>query len=197
MPVAVPDPSEWVACADAAHWRAWLERHGAERDEVWLVTWKKHTGRPSLAWADAVPEALCFGWIDGMVKRIDDDRFVQRWTPRRPRSRWSQVNVALVERLTAEGRMTPAGLETVRIAKESGAWEAAYRPTPALPPPPALRAALRADPEARRRWERLSVTWGNRAVEWVAAAGDEAELARRVARVVSSVRETGRPGELG
>lgn len=194
MPVTVPPEDEWVHCPDAAAWRAWLEANGAERPEVWLVSFKKHTGRPSVAWADAVPEALRHGWIDGMVKRIDEDRFVQRWTPRRPRSRWSKVNVALVERLIAEGRMTPAGMETVRIAKETGAWDAAYTATPALRRPPALREALRADPEAKRRWERMSTTWHNRAVEWILAAGDDAEeLTRRAAHAVAGVRRDGRP----
>ena len=100
-------------------WRAWLEEHHATAPEVWVLYHKKHTGIPSIAWAEAVEEALRFGWIDGLVRRIDDDRYAQRWTPRRPTSRWSKVNVAIAERLIAEGRMTPAGLETVRVAKLS------------------------------------------------------------------------------
>lgn len=176
-----------------ADWRAWLEQHHAHAAEVWVLTHKKHTGVPSVAWADAVEEALRFGWIDGLVRRVDGDRFVQRWTPRRPTSRWSKINVATAERLIAEGRMTPAGLETVRIARERGAWEKAYSALKALRPQPALRAALTADPAAKARWERTSTTWTNRIVEWIGAAGSEEEAAARIDATVAALREGRRP----
>jgi uncharacterized protein YdeI (YjbR/CyaY-like superfamily) len=174
-------------------WRAWLEEHHATAPEVWMLYHKKHTGVPSIAWAEAVEEALRFGWIDGLVRRIDDDRYAQRWTPRRPTSKWSKVNVAIVERLTAEGRMTPAGLEAVRVAKERGAWEKAYTATKALPVPDDLKAALAAAPEARERWRALTVTWRNRSVEWIGGARSRRETARRIAQVVESLRAGTRP----
>ena len=174
-------------------WRAWLEEHHATAPEVWVLYHKKHTGIPSIAWAEAVEEALRFGWIDGLVRRIDDDRYAQRWTPRRPTSRWSKVNVAIAERLIAEGRMTPAGLETVRVAKERGAWEKAYSAMKALRPQPALRAALKADPAAKARWERTPTNWTNRIVEWIGAAGAEEEAAGRIAATVAALREGRRP----
>ena len=174
-------------------WRAWLEEHHATAPEVWVLYHKKHTGIPSIAWAEAVEEALRFGWIDGLVRRIDDDRYAQRWTPRRPTSRWSKVNVAIAERLIAEGRMTPAGLETVRVAKERGAWEKAYSAMKALRPQPALRAALKADPAAKARWERTPTNWTNRIVEWIGAAGTEEEAAGRIAATVAALLEGRRP----
>lgn len=174
-------------------WRAWLEEHHATAPQVWMLIHKVHTGVPSVAWADAVEEALRFGWIDGLVRRVDEDRFVRRWTPRRPTSRWSKVNVATAERLIAEGRMTPSGLETVRVAKERGAWENAYSALKALRPPPALRAALRADAAAKARWERTSTSWTNRIVEWIGAADGEEEAAARIAATVAAMREGGRP----
>jgi uncharacterized protein YdeI (YjbR/CyaY-like superfamily) len=177
----------------ADDWRAWLEEHHATAPEVWVLYHKKHSGIPSIAWAEAVEEALRFGWIDGLVRRIDDDRYAQRWTPRRPTSRWSKVNVAIAERLIAEGRMTPAGLETVRVAKERGAWEKAYSATKALRPQPALRAALKADPAAKARWERTPTNWTNRIVEWIGAAGTEEEAAGRIAATVAALREGRRP----
>ena len=158
-------PEDAIHFPTVAEWRAWLEEHHATAPEVWVLTHKKHTGVPSGAWADAVEEALRCGWIDGLVRRVDEDRFVQRWTPRRPTSRWSQINVATVERLTAEGRMTPAGLET----------------------------ALAAAPEARERWRALTVTWRNRSVEWVGQARSARESARRIAQVVESLRRGARP----
>ena len=182
-----------IPFAAVADWRAWLEEHHATAPEVWVLYHKKHTGIPSIAWAQAVEEALRFGWIDGLVRRIDDDRYAQRWTPRRPTSRWSKVNVAIAERLIAEGRMTPAGLETVRVAKERGALEKAYTATKAVPVPPALKEALAAVPEAKDRWARLTITWRNRSVEWIGAARSQKETARRIAQVVESLRTGTRP----
>ena len=95
---------------DATEFRAWLDVHHDTATELWMGLNKKHVADRGLTWEDAVPEALCYGWIDSVSQRIDDDARRQRWTPRRPGSVWSSVNVALVERLTAEGRMQPAGL---------------------------------------------------------------------------------------
>ena len=96
--------------ADAAEFRAWLAANHASAPDLWMGLYKKHVPDRGLTWADAVPEALCFGWIDSQVQRIDADAVRQRWTPRRPGSIWSAVNVGLVEQLSAEGRMQPAGL---------------------------------------------------------------------------------------
>ena len=115
---------EFFATAD--EFEAWLEANGADADEVLVRMAKKHTGVASLDWAGAVDVALCFGWIDGRSKRIDDDWFVQRFTPRRPQSTWSKVNRQKVEALIAAGRMRPAGLAEVERAKADGRWEAAY-----------------------------------------------------------------------
>jgi uncharacterized protein YdeI (YjbR/CyaY-like superfamily) len=186
-------PEDAIHFPTVAEWRAWLEEHHTTAPEVWVLTHKKHTGVPSVAWADAVEEALRFGWIDGLVRRVDEDRFVQRWTPRRPTSRWSKINVATAERLIAEGRMAPAGLEAVRVAKARGAWERAYSATKALPVPDALKAALAAAPDARDRWRGLTVTWRNRSVEWIGQARSSREAARRIAQVVESLRTGNRP----
>ncbi len=96
----------------------WLEEHHETDTEVYVGYWKKHTGKPSLTWSEAVDQALCFGWIDGRANRIDDDRYMQRFTPRRPKSNWSNVNVAKVKRLIEEGRMRPAGLAAFELRTE-------------------------------------------------------------------------------
>jgi uncharacterized protein YdeI (YjbR/CyaY-like superfamily) len=111
-----------IECPTAATWRAWLERHHETATEVWLVYYKRHTGQPSVKYHEALEEALCYGWIDGKIKRLDDQRYMQRWTPRRPRSNWSAINRALVEKLTREGRMAPAGLKAVEEAARRGRW---------------------------------------------------------------------------
>jgi uncharacterized protein YdeI (YjbR/CyaY-like superfamily) len=97
----------------------WLEQNHETADEVYLGYWKKHTGKPSLTWSEAVDQALCFGWIDGRVNRIDGERHMQRFTPRRANSNWSNVNVAKVERLIEEGLMRPAGLAAFGLRKEA------------------------------------------------------------------------------
>ncbi len=123
---------------------AWLEANGETADEVWVRMAKKHTGVPSLDWAGAVEVALCFGWIDGQSKRIDDDWYRQRFTPRRPRSMWSKVNREKVEALVAAGRMRPSGLAEVARAKEDGRWDAAYDAPSTAAVPEDLRVALEA-----------------------------------------------------
>lgn len=111
---------------DAEGLEAWLEQHGSTADELWVEMYKKHTGIASLDWQDAVDVVLCFGWIDSQRRRIDDDRFMQRFTPRRARSRWSKINRRKVEALIAAGRMREPGLAEVERAKADGRWEAAY-----------------------------------------------------------------------
>jgi uncharacterized protein YdeI (YjbR/CyaY-like superfamily) len=102
-------PGKSVSPKTRAAWRAWLERHHARRDEIWVVYYKKHTGKASVSYDEAVEEALCFGWIDGIVKRLDDERHVQRFTPRRKGSVWSAVNLRRFARLAEQGLVTDAG----------------------------------------------------------------------------------------
>jgi uncharacterized protein YdeI (YjbR/CyaY-like superfamily) len=114
--------------ADPAALRAWLAEHHATVDELWLKMYKKSSGIPSVTWEEVVLEALCWGWIDGIRKTLDAESFVQRLTPRRARSVWSQRNCEHVERLIAAGRMQPPGLAVVEEAKADGRWDKAYAP---------------------------------------------------------------------
>jgi uncharacterized protein YdeI (YjbR/CyaY-like superfamily) len=123
---------------------AWLEEHGEASEGVLVTMAKKHTGVPSLDWTRAVEVVLCFGWIDGQSRRIDDDWFVQRFTPRRPRSIWSKVNREKVEALQAAGRMREGGLAEVARAKADGRWEAAYDGVATATVPGDLESALEA-----------------------------------------------------
>jgi uncharacterized protein YdeI (YjbR/CyaY-like superfamily) len=121
---------------------AWLEANGTTSDGLWVKMAKKNTGIPSLDWTRGVEAALCFGWIDGQSRRIDEQWFMQRFTPRRPRSIWSKVNRQKVEALVAAGRMRPAGLAEVQRAKDDGRWEAAYDGMATASVPDDLAAAL-------------------------------------------------------
>jgi uncharacterized protein YdeI (YjbR/CyaY-like superfamily) len=143
--------------ADASAWRAWLAEHYGADAGVWLVLAKKGAREPtSLSYDEALEHALCHGWIDGQVKRRDEDTFRQRFTPRRARSAWSKRNVGIVERLTAEGRMHAAGLSAVESAKADGRWEAAYAGQASIAVPDDLAAALAADPRAQAMFELLT-----------------------------------------
>ena len=134
---------QYLSFAGRAEWRAWLQENHARAKEVLLVHYKKATGKQGLSVPEAVEEALCFGWIDGILRRIDAERHVVRYTPRRKGSMWSQINKGRVERLIREGRMTPAGLEQVRIAKQNGRWQAAEQLEDVDTIPADLQKALR------------------------------------------------------
>jgi uncharacterized protein YdeI (YjbR/CyaY-like superfamily) len=145
--------------ADAAEWRAWLASNHAASTGVRLVLAKKDLSAPTvLTYAAALPEALCYGWIDGQLTRRDDVTYCVRFTPRRARSPWSQRNTTAAERLVAEGRMQPAGLAEVERAKADGRWERAYTGSASLEVPDDLRAALAASADAQRMWEVLTRT---------------------------------------
>ena len=150
----MPEPDELLV-ADVAGWRTFLEKTDA--DGVWLVLAKKGTTEPTrLSYFEALEEALCFGWIDGQVRRRDEHTYRQRFTPRRSRSIWSQRNVAHAERLLAAGRMRPAGLAAIERAQADGRWEAAYAGQATIEVPAELAAALASDPKASAIFETLS-----------------------------------------
>ena len=143
---------------DAVAWRTWLEdHHDDDGAGVWLVLAKKGTTEPtSLTYDESLDEALCFGWIDGSLRRRDEATFLQRFTPRRARSLWSQRNVGIVARLTSEGRMAPAGLAEVDRARRDGRWDAAYAGPATMGVPDDLAAALAAEPAARATFDALT-----------------------------------------
>ncbi|HEX3732587.1 MAG TPA: YdeI/OmpD-associated family protein [Mycobacteriales bacterium] len=146
-----------LTVADAERWRAWLERHHSIDAGVWLTLTKKGTTAPtSLTYDQALEEALCFGWIDGQARSLDDAVYLQRFTPRRARSPWSKRNVGIVERLGSEGRMRPAGVAEVERAKGDGRWEAAYAGSASVEVPADLAAALEVQPRAQAMFEILT-----------------------------------------
>lgn len=156
IPIAAsPDGKSVIHFANAGELDAWLEENHDAVDGIWLQIAKVASEHDSVVWADAVPVALCHGWIDGQARRVDDEWYLQRFTPRRPRSNWSQINVAHVERLTKEGKMRPWGMEAVAAAKEDGRWGAAYPPVSARRIPDELKAALDASPKAAAAFAEL------------------------------------------
>jgi uncharacterized protein YdeI (YjbR/CyaY-like superfamily) len=160
-------------------WRGWLDENHTTASEVWLLYWKKGSGKPSIVWADAVEIALRYGWIDGIIRSIDEHRYMQRWTPRRPKSKWSNVNKQTALRLIAAGEMTPMGLATVEAAKASGEWDRAYTVQRSTPVPDDLKAKLKSNPDAKDQFRRVSRTRWERWVAWL----NQAEGAARTRRL--------------
>ena len=132
----------------AAEWEAWLEENHATQPGVWVKYAKKASGITSMTYVEAVEVALCFGWIDGQAKGYDDDYSLQRYTPRRPKSKWSKINCQRALRLIEGGRMRPAGLAQVEAAKADGRWDAAYDSPSTATVPPELQTLLDGHPEA-------------------------------------------------
>jgi uncharacterized protein YdeI (YjbR/CyaY-like superfamily) len=144
-----------VRFGSPAEWEAWLDRSHSQSDGVWLALVKKAAGVPGVSYADALDAALCFGWIDGQRRALDDRFFVQHYTPRRSRSRWSQINRARAEALAAAGRMRPAGAAEIDRAQRDGRWEAAYPGQRSAVVPDDLSDALAANSAARAFFETL------------------------------------------
>jgi uncharacterized protein YdeI (YjbR/CyaY-like superfamily) len=138
-----------VAFESPAAWEKWLAKHHADAREVWIKIAKKGTGIPSVSYEDAVEVALCYGWIDGQMRSLDDAFYIQRFTPRASRSKWSKLNREKVTRLIETGRMKPAGLREVERAKADGRWEAAYDAPSTARVPDDLREALPRNAKAK------------------------------------------------
>jgi len=172
-----------VFFADAAEFRAWLEVNHSMATDLWMGLYKKHVPNRGLTWEDAVLEALCFGWIDSVVQRIDDDATRQRWTPRKKSSTWSNINVAHVERLIAQGRMTPPGLAAYesRDPAKTGVYSFERDDHAFTPEHAALLAANR---DAQRWWDAATEGYRKIAMNWVAGAKQQATRDRRMAQLI-------------
>ena len=168
---------------------AWMDEHAEESDGIWLKFAKKASGIPSVVYADAVEIALCHGWIDGQAKRLDDDHYVQRFTPRRARSKWSKINRQKAERLMAEGRMRLGGLSEVERAKQDGRWDEAYDSTTTATVPEDFKRALAAEPAARDFFERLGNTKRYSFLYRIEDAKRPETRAKRIAEYVALLRE--------
>lgn len=169
---------------DRASWRAWLARNHSDCPEIWLVFFKKHTGKKSISYDDAVEEALCFGWIDSLIKRLDDDRYLRKFTPRTDTSKWSAANLARIRKLTKAGRMTEAGLAKVLP-------DAKPQPAAASKPfevPQFLADALAAHPVAKRNFDLLAPSYRRHYIGWLSSAKRPETRARRLDEAISLLK---------
>jgi uncharacterized protein YdeI (YjbR/CyaY-like superfamily) len=159
MPAVIPDPKKIKSFPSAADFEKWLSKHHDRENELWLRIYKKGSGQPTVTVAEALDVVLCWGWIDGLKKAYDERSFLQRYSPRKSKSIWSQINRENVARLIAAGRMTPHGQKQIDAAQADGRWAAAYAPirsSSAETIPADLRAAIDANARARKTFESLN-----------------------------------------
>lgn len=165
-------------------WREWLEKNHDARKEVWLIFYKKHTGKPNVSYDEAVQEALCFGWIDSIIKRIDGEKFARKFTPRKPNSSWSESNKKRAAKMIKEGKMKEVGLELVNEAKKRGEWNRASLPKKDFAIPAYIENALRSNEKALGNFSKLAPSYKKQYVSWVDSAKKEDTRKRRLAEVI-------------
>ncbi|MDQ6828390.1 MAG: YdeI/OmpD-associated family protein [Gemmatimonadota bacterium] len=169
---------------DLDAWRNWLEKNHAEKTEQWVGFYKKSSGKPSITWPESVDGALCYGWIDGIRKSIDDVSYKIRFTPRKRGSTWSSVNVRRVSALTEEGSMRPAGLAAFEALKPEKSGTYAYEQRAAAALSPEHETQFKANPKAWAFWQAKSPGFRKTASWWVVSAKQEATRAKRLALLI-------------
>ncbi len=175
-------------------WRDWLRRNHDSKPEVWVVFFKKTSPQTNLSYNDAVEEALCFGWIDGVKRSIDEHRYMHRFSPRKPDSKWSPSNRERVRRMLDAGLMTAAGKQAVARAKQRGCWDPPATSPGPLPMPPAFDQRLKRDKKARTFFDSLPPSYRRQYVDWVASAKREDTEKRRIGEAIELLRRGAKLG---
>jgi uncharacterized protein YdeI (YjbR/CyaY-like superfamily) len=175
-------------------WRSWLNENHNIVDSLWVIIQKKASKQVGLRYEEAVLEAVAYGWIDGKMKRIDDDTFMQRFSPRRPDSIWSLSNKKRVQRLLEENKMTSAGMEKVEEAKKSGQWDKAYTSRAPVQLPEDLKQALEKNPKAKENFSEFPQSTRFIYIHWINEAKREKTRARRINTVVVRAERDLKPG---
>ena len=181
-----------TSAADRSEWRAWLEEHHATEREVWLVYAKKGCGKPSITYLESLEEALCFGWIDSLIQRIDDEKYARKFNPRRAGSKWSNLNKHLAAKLVKEGRMTEAGL-----AKVDFTLPEADAPTPKrspLPLPDWLMEGLKSSPAAWENFKRMPPSHRRNYIGWISDAKRDETRQKRIREAIRMLEKNERLG---
>jgi len=167
------------------HWRAWLEKfHDVEKSGIWLVYYKQHTGKPTLEYNESVEEALCFGWVDSLIRKLDDEKFARKFTPRKDDSCWSESNRKRVKNLITTGRMTEHGMARVAAARASGRWDANPRADVDETMSMKFTAALAENRAAGDFFQDLSVTQQKQFILWINVAKKTQTRDRRLAESI-------------
>jgi uncharacterized protein YdeI (YjbR/CyaY-like superfamily) len=184
--VNIPDQS--IHPKTRAEWRSWLAQNQTRKQGIWLIRYKKETGKPRFDYGEAVEEALCFGWIDSKPNKLDEERSLLWFTPRKAGTGWSKLNKNRVERLIEQGLMMPAGLAKVEAAKQDGSWNA-LDAIEALEIPPDLEQALTAYESAKQNFEAFPKSAKRGILEWIAAAKKPETRAKRIQETAQLANE--------
>jgi len=175
-------------------WREWLRKNYETKKEVWLVYYKKHTGKPSIPYDDSVEEALCFGWIDNIIKKIDDEKFVRKFTPRKAKSKWSEANKKRARKMMKERKMTEAGLARIREAEKTREW---FKITPARKDfiiPKYMKEALAKNKKALDNFNNLARSYKRHYIGWITSAKREETRERRLAEAIRLLEQNEKLG---
>ncbi len=191
----MPEITKRSIFKNRAAWRAWLEKHHARETELWLVFYKKNSNRPTVTYNEAVEEALCFGWIDGLTKGIDEEKYAVRFTPRKSASVWSESNKKRVAKMIAEGKMMSVGLAKVEEAKRNGEWEKATMREDVSNVPADLKCALQADKIAQQNFEKLAPSHKRQYIYWITEAKRDETRQKRIRETVRMVKAHKRLGQ--
>lgn len=187
--ISMTPPDRYLNFSSRSEWRAWLEAHHRNALEAWLVLFKKGSGKASLTLDESVEEALCFGWIDSLLKKLDEDRYVLRFSPRRPGSIWSVRNIKRAQALTARGMMTSAGLEMIADARTHGQWDAAFVREDTSQIPPELAEALSRDPKAEQAFQELTESKKKQYLHWLLSARRSETKEKRIRTILDRLGE--------
>ncbi len=179
---------------DRTTWRAWLAKNHASETELWLVYYKKHTKRKSIRYEEAVQEALCYGWIDSLVKRIDDQKYMQKFTPRKDKSNWSESNKKRVKKLIKNGMMTKVGLAKVTAAKRNGSWQRLDDVDKNPTVPDDLARALAKNAKARANFDSFAPSHQKQYLYWLKDAKRADTRERRIKEIVKRALKLQKPG---
>jgi uncharacterized protein YdeI (YjbR/CyaY-like superfamily) len=172
---------------DRAAWRNWLTEHGEATSEIWLVYYKATTGKPSISYQDSLEEALCFGWVDSIIQKIDEEKYARKFTPRKAGSKWSELNKHLVAKLVQEGRMTEAGLARVDFPLSEA--PAARPKRPDLPMPDWLKAGLMTRPTAWENYLKLAPSHQRNYIGWISDAKKDETRQRRIREAIGRLEK--------
>lgn len=181
-------------CTTREEWRNWLQNHHSSHTEVWLHYYKKHTGLQSVSYRESVEEALCFGWIDGLKRRVDDQRYTHRFTPRKANSKWSPLNIQLAEKLITEGKMTRAGLSAFenRIAYDEEFLE--KRKQSEMPVPEEFKEALENSRKAQAHFQSMAPGYRKQYLGWITAAKRAETRSKRITETIRMLEQNKKPG---
>ncbi|TAL17482.1 hypothetical protein EPN96_05220 [bacterium] len=186
------DAGEILYAKNREEWRGWLEANHRTKNEIWLLNYKKHTGKPSVPYTDAVEEAICFGWIDGKVKSLDEEKYIQRYTPRKSKSSWSEINIERAEKMISEKKMSDRGLETYR---EGMKLNNIVPSSKSFSLPPGLGEALAENPEALSNFNGFAPSSQLAFVYWVNTAKTPETRRKRIAKTVELSAQNKKFGE--